>query len=420
MEINKIDKWDELDFLWSTSRSGEKCEAKGKMRAQTKMFILLNNYIHAFFQISIKYQGLLYYWTKYYKKSVSIVNNNVVEQWGSKSATDRVRLQRRGLDILRAHVCTNDERERKGHKITPYINFIHFTGNNKPWYGNRTILEESIHRKINQTTFDTYNHNEYWFWLLQDALQKTGFEDKISLDFITSKKIRPSVGKTPSFDSRARYIRWKAQNGWRQYEYEENEVFQRPHVESTDLSVSGDNNRSRNDTDENVAMKAAPSSRSTKMDLQAKDLVTLLENFQPRVALKPFLPRLKRIENDINSSSGLEALAPSSSFQERDDKVIDTRKWAYAFLLGGARSDMIGTEYIAGLYSVVATAHQLRKLGSRADVVLMVQIAAESPHQKLSEFEEEILQKMNIKIVYIPKFANASMECFYSRKCFID
>ena len=170
------------------------------------------------------------------------------------------------------------------------------------------------------------------------------------------------------------------------------------------------NNRSRNDTDESVAMRASPSSRSTQTNLHAKDLVTLLENFQPRATLKPFLPQSKMIENDINSSSSL---------QERDDEVVDTRKWAYAFLLGGARSDMIGTEYIAGLYSVVASAHQLRKLGSRADIILMVQIAAESPHQKLSEFEEEILQKMNIRIVYIPKFANASMECFYSRKYFM-
>jgi hypothetical protein len=410
-----------LDFLWSTSRPGEKCEAKGKDASESTIenVTTTKRFYSWIFKISIIYQGLLYYWTKYYKKSVSIVNKNMVEQWGSKSATDGVRLLRRGLDTLRAHVCTNDERERKGHNITPYMNFIHFSGNNKPWYGNRTMLEESIHQKTNQTTFDNYNHNEYWFWLLQDALQKTGFEDKISLDFITSEKRRPSLGKTPSFDQRAQYIRLKARNGWRQYEYEEKEVSQRPHPVSTDLSVSGDNNRSSNDTDESVAMKAAPSSHSTQMDLQAKDLVTLRQNFQPQTALKPFLPQLKRIQDDIDSSSGLEALASSSSLQERDDEAIDTRKWAYVFLLGGARSDMKGTEYIAGLYSVVASAHQLRKLGSRADIVLMVQIAAESPHQKLSEFEEEILQKMNIKIVYIPKFANASLECFYSRKCFI-
>jgi len=99
-----------------------------------------------------------------------------------------------------------------------------------------------------------------------------------------------------------------------------------------------------------------------------------------------------------------------------DDKSTDTRKWAYAFLLGGARSSNNGTEYLGGLYSVVAAAYHLRKLGSRADIVLMVQIAADSPHEKLPELEEEILQKMNIKVVYIPKFANASMECFYSRK----
>lgn len=158
---------------------------------------------------------------------------------------------------------------------------------------------------------------------------------------------------------------------------------------------------------------------------QAKDLVTLLENFQPRTALKPFLPQLKKIQDELDSPSRLETLAPPLSIQVHDsiaeksvldNKATDSRKWAYVFLLGGARSDNEYAEYLGGLYSIVAVAHQIRNLGSTADVVLMVQIAAESPHQKLTEFEEEILQKMNIKVIFIPKFANYSMECFYSRK----
>lgn len=94
----------------------------------------------------------------------------------------------------------------------------------------------------------------------------------------------------------------------------------------------------------------------------------------------------------------------------------DTRKWAYAFLVGGARSERNDTEYFAGLCSVVASAHELRKLGSRADMVLMVQITAESSHEKLTDFEEEFLRKMDIKIVYLPKLVSYELERFYARK----
>ena len=278
-----------------------------------------------------QHQGLLYYWTKYYKKSVSIVNNRNVEHWGKEPGTDNLQLLSVETDILQDHVCSNFERNIDTHKAkTPYWNYHHFTGRGKPWNKNLTNLEESIRRKENQTTFNDYNNDEYWLWLLQDALQTTGLRDQISLDFITTEKKQPSLGRTPSFDQRAQYIRNKAENGWKQYEYEETVV------------------------------------------------------------------------NSANNNSG--------------NKTADTRKWAYAFLLGGARSESKKTESKAGLYSVVAAAQQLRRLGSRADIVVMVQIAAKSRHEQLTEYEEELMRKMNIKIVYIPKFANSKLECFYSRK----
>ena len=210
------------------------------------------------------------------------------------------------------------------------MNYFHFTGNSKPWYRNRTDLEKAIDRDHNDTTFiAALNNYEYWFWLLKDALQKTGLRDKISLDFITPERKKPSLGKTPSFNQRGQYLGRKAENGWRQYEYEE---------------------------------------------------------------LKESIPRAVPTHRP------------------------DTRKWAYAFLLGGARSETGDTEYTSGLYSVVAATHELRRFGTRADIILMVQIAAESPHEKLPVFEEGILQKLNIKVIYIPKFASSELECFYSCK----
>jgi len=101
-------------------------------------------------------QGLLYYWTKYYKKSVSIVNGETVEQWGTESGTNDLQLLHRGFDTLREYVCT-DVLERKGWKTTPYKNFIHFTGRRMPWYQNLTSIEESLRQKQNQTTFKDYS-----------------------------------------------------------------------------------------------------------------------------------------------------------------------------------------------------------------------------------------------------------------------
>jgi hypothetical protein len=306
------------------------------------------------------------------------------------------------------------------------MNFVHFTGNGKPWNYDRTVFEKQLNRIKNKTNMNNYGDYEYWYWLLQDALEKTDFKHKVSLDFITSERKQPSVGKTPSFDQRAQYMRRKAYNGWRQYEYEERDISQMIDEVSTDLSTAGDIIRKSIVDGEGMGTKLPPSSLSTESGLEAKDLVNMLEHFQPRTALKPFLPQLKKIQDDLDSSSSFDALA-SSSLQNSDttaetsllhDEATDPRRWAYAFLLGGARSNREGTEYLTGLYSVVASAYQIRKLGSKADVILMVQIAAESPHRKLMESEEEILQKMDIKIVYVPKFADASLECFYSCKYF--
>jgi len=283
-------------------------------------------------------QGLLYYWTKFYKKSVSIINNNNVEQWGKELETGNLRLISLDVDTLEDKICSSFDRERWKAK-TPYRNYLHFTGRGKPWYKNRTDLENSIEQKENYTTFDYYTHQEYWFWLLRDALQTTDLRDKISLDFITNEIKQPSLGKTPSFDQRAQYIRNKAKHSWKQYQYESEEIG----------------------------------------------------------------------SNSFNKKGG-----KNSSDIESVNEVTTPRKWAYAFLLGGARSMRANTKYIAGLYSIVVAAQQLRKLGSVADIVLMVQIAADSPHEKLSEFEEELLHRMKIKIVYIPKFASLEFECFYS------
>ena len=269
------------------------------------------------------------------------------------------------------HGCKRIRRVPTWGNASPYKEFVHFTGPNKPWYRNRTFLEESIQK-------DTISEQGQWYWLLKDALLKTGLYGQVPLDFINIKT-QPAVGRAPTFGQRTVYMRRKAQLGWKQYE--------------NDFTTT-----------------------------QSEALT----------ALKPYLTRLKTVEKDKESSSSSSSSSSSAAVVLRrvgdrakvqlqfsstaDEESADTRRWAYTFLLGGARPKSGGTKWAGGLYSVVAATHHLRKLGSRADVVLLVQITAESPHQNLPELEEEILQKMDIKVVYIPKFANSKMECFYSRK----
>lgn len=89
-------------------------------------------------------------------------------------------------------------------------------------------------------------------------------------------------------------------------------------------------------------------------------------------------------------------------------------KFAYAFLLGGASSPMASSDYRGELYSVVTAAHSLRRSGSKADMVLMVQMSSRTNFTGLPLLDETILYKMNIRIVYLPKFSDPKLENFYA------
>lgn len=92
----------------------------------------------------------------------------------------------------------------------------------------------------------------------------------------------------------------------------------------------------------------------------------------------------------------------------------DERKFAYAFLLGGAMSDKPGSDHRGGLYSVVVAAYNLRRHNSTADVVLMVQMSARSNATRLPEQQAEVLRRMDIDVMYLPKYADPKFEKFYN------
>jgi hypothetical protein len=114
----------------------------------------------------------------------------------------------------------------------------------------------------------------------------------------------------------------------------------------------------------------------------------------------------------MNERSNLLQNIPASV--HKIDKPANSGKFAYFFLIGGAMSKKKGTDYRGGLYGVVVAAHNLRRQGSKADVILMVQVSATTNATKLPELEEELLQAMNIRVVYLPKYSHPTLESFYS------
>ena len=103
-----------------------------------------------------------------------------------------------------------------------------------------------------------------------------------------------------------------------------------------------------------------------------------------------------------------------SNYSNSMTKESSNSKFAYVFLIGGALSNKKGTDHRGALYSVVVAAHNLRRHGSKADIVLMVQVSATTNATALPPLEEELLRAMNIRVLYLPKALHYTLESFYT------
>ena len=91
-------------------------------------------------------QGLLYYWAKYYKKRVSILIGDVLEQWDVDASGNLTKETSLDNEPFRSRNCScrrigsRDEAfldnglKKSNRRIVPIRDFIHFTGANKPWH----------------------------------------------------------------------------------------------------------------------------------------------------------------------------------------------------------------------------------------------------------------------------------------------
>lgn len=94
-------------------------------------------------------QGLLYHWTKYVKKSVSIMHPEFIENYGTLSevtngsnyinASTMSMLSRFGWEALKQNKINGQPQKRSN--LWSYDDIKHFSGRGKPWRENMTKLE---------------------------------------------------------------------------------------------------------------------------------------------------------------------------------------------------------------------------------------------------------------------------------------
>lgn len=120
------------------------------------------------------------------------------------------------------------------------------------------------------------------------------------------------------------------------------------------------------------------------------------------------------------SSSLSPSLPPSSistlflpvTAQNSSQPLPAQRRWAYAFLLAGCSDENPG--YRGFLAGIVVAARRFQTLGSKADVLVMVQMSTSTPDRRLPPDEEHLLRTMNVRIQYLPKMRSSIHESFYA------
>lgn len=129
-------------------------------------------------------QGLMYHWTKYVKKSVSIFIGNEVENWSSSDNTEDPILEATLFDALKGHECSSRMLFQFDMFAKPPFDlegqFAHFDGkDSKPW----TIKNAAAILNPNRTEYLGYH---MWFRAFDQVKRKL----KLHVDL--ERDLRPS------------------------------------------------------------------------------------------------------------------------------------------------------------------------------------------------------------------------------------
>mmetsp|Transcript_38265 Transcript_38265/g.114571 ORF Transcript_38265/g.114571 Transcript_38265/m.114571 type:complete len:266 (-) Transcript_38265:624-1421(-) len=139
-------------------------------------------------------QGLLYMWVKYMKKKVSIVVNDVVQNWEEgQGAAAAVLVKERKDGLLNKRSCSKKDAFNRGFMFNsaPYWDFHHFTGRLKPWLGKKAKEIPADVANIH----DAKSPTQLWF----HALQRVSKEHDMKIDIKNMRTGKPPLGLYPTY-----------------------------------------------------------------------------------------------------------------------------------------------------------------------------------------------------------------------------
>ena len=163
-------------------------------------------------------QGLLYYWTKYYLKQVSILQLDYMEHWTTHGPNGTLSKQVLSGNPLRSVSCLplgmeypnlyGSAKKSVFWNHTPHRDFVHFTGDTKPWssktyrkYDN-TLLPNGT--TITTTRVMTHRYNctsstDYWYFQL--AQLNAIYHLNLSVEYVPKQNHHPILGRYPTHRS---------------------------------------------------------------------------------------------------------------------------------------------------------------------------------------------------------------------------
>jgi hypothetical protein len=147
-------------------------------------------------------QGLLYYWAKYYKQSVSLIIKDQVENWGTgntdngETGTGTLRLEETLIRPLENYTCLPkgmdepgkfglNNRRYKGQ--VPYQDFVHFYGTaNKPW-------EQPAPPDV-ASRDDANSPLQYWYHVLRKVKREHGILMTVDIEHLSTTSGKQPLG----------------------------------------------------------------------------------------------------------------------------------------------------------------------------------------------------------------------------------
>eukprot|EP00568_Trieres_chinensis_P013749 CAMPEP_0183295582 /NCGR_PEP_ID=MMETSP0160_2-20130417/3489_1 /TAXON_ID=2839 ORGANISM="Odontella Sinensis, Strain Grunow 1884" /NCGR_SAMPLE_ID=MMETSP0160_2 /ASSEMBLY_ACC=CAM_ASM_000250 /LENGTH=423 /DNA_ID=CAMNT_0025457089 /DNA_START=174 /DNA_END=1445 /DNA_ORIENTATION=- len=142
-------------------------------------------------------QGLLYHWTKYVKRSVSIIVDDEVQNWGPAEKDDAqiVRLESKMKDVLNEKSCSQRDQFNRGRMLlnAPYRDFVHFVSTTKPWLGAKASNVPGDVANISEAQ----NATQLWFYGLRRQIAEHKLSDRINIYDL--RVGRPPLGLYPTW-----------------------------------------------------------------------------------------------------------------------------------------------------------------------------------------------------------------------------